>query len=114
MNNRIFFAVFIPILIVEIVANASWIAISYDWRIRGNVGLSYTISIFAGALSGWAWCWMAQAIRQDHMFVANIMWDILVSIVFISLPILFYGIKLDIQTAIGTAIAVLGLLIMKA
>jgi uncharacterized membrane protein len=105
--------IIIPIIIVEILTNSAWVVISYDWKVRGNVSLSYTLSILAGALSGWAWAYMALAMQKNQMFQANLWWDFLVTIIFLSLPILFYGVRLDLQSCIGTALAVIGLLLMK-
>lgn len=101
------------VVFAEVVANSAWIAVSYDHRVRGNASLAYALSIAAGALSGWMWCYMAMAMEKHQMFVANMAWDVGVTIIFLSLPILFYGVRLDLQTCIGTTIAVLGLLIMK-
>jgi len=105
--------IIIPIFIVEILTNSVWVAVSYDPRIRSNVTLCYCLSIIAGGLSGWAWAYMAMAMQKNQMFVANLWWDFMVTMIFISLPILFYGVRLDLQTSIGTALAVIGLLLIK-
>lgn len=106
--------IFIPILIAEIACNSAWIVVSYDERVRANTSLAYFISIAGGAVSGLAWCYMAKSVRQDQMFVANILWDALVSCVFCLLPILLYGLHLNGKTILGAIVAVIGLTIMGA
>jgi uncharacterized membrane protein len=104
--------VLIPVFIVEILTNSAWICVSYYSAIRNNSYLAYFLSILAGAFSGAAWCYMAKNTLQNDMFFMNILWDAIVSIIFISLPIVFFGVRLDPQTAIGTALAAIGLFIM--
>ena len=112
--NKFLLSVVFPVFIVEVIANSAWIMVSYDERVRNNVVLSYTISILAAGLSGLAWCYLAQSMRQDQMFVTNMFWDASISIIFITLPIFMYGVRLDTQTTIGAVIAIIGLLLMKA
>ena len=106
------FPILIPVFLVEIITNSAWVAISYDWRLRGNTSLACSLSIAAGALSGAAWFYMSKGVEQNQMFFYNLVWDFIVSLIFIALPILFYGVRLDTQTTIGTALAFIGLLIM--
>jgi len=111
MNKLI--PVLIPVFIVEIIANSAWIMVSYEPKIRTNTWLSYTIASLAGTLSGLAWCWMARSVSQNNMYLANLAWDWVVGIIFISLPIFYYGVKLDHQSLIGAIVAFAGLMIMS-
>jgi len=104
--------ILLPVFLVEVITNSAWVCISYDWRLRSNTTLACSLSVAAGALSGLAWFWMSRSVSQNQMFFANLAWDFIVSLLFISLPILFYGIRLDTQTTIGTSLAFIGLLIM--
>jgi len=110
MNKAI--TILLPVFLIEVIANSAWVCISYDWRFRSNTALACSLSVAAGAISGAAWFYMSRGISQNQMFFYNLVWDFIVSSIFIALPILFYGIKLDNQTAIGTALAFVGLLIM--
>ena len=112
--SRIFLSVFVPVFLVEIATNSAWIMVSYDWRVRSCITLSYTLSIAAGALSGMAWAYMALNIKNDDMYFANVAWDVMVTIVFFTIPVIAYGFKMDQQTLIGAVIAIAGLLLMKA
>jgi uncharacterized membrane protein len=69
--------------------------------------------MIAGALSAFAWCYMIRHLHQNQQYVANVMWDVAVTIIFIILPLIMYHIKLDAKTIIGTILAVIGLLVMK-
>jgi hypothetical protein len=112
MNHPIL-KVLLPVFLVEILTNSAWIAVSFDQRVRENFWLSYSIATIGGTLSGMAWCYLARNTPQEDMFFVNMAWDVIVTAIFISLPVFYYGLKLDIHTIGGAVLAAIGLLLMN-
>lgn len=104
----------IPVLIAVLISNIIWCMVSYDPNIRMNATLAYPLCVFAGSLSAFFWCYMIRHLNQSQQYIANVMWDVGVTIIFIILPLIMYNLKIDMKTIIGTIVAVIGLIIMKS
>jgi len=104
----------IPVILGVILSNVIWCMVSYDPNIRLNALLAYPMCVFGGSLSAFLWCYMIRHLQQSQQYVANVIWDVGVTIIFIVLPIIMYHVRMDIKTAIGIAVTLVGLLIIKA
>jgi len=104
----------IPVVIAVLLSNIIWCMVSYDPSIRMNALLAYPMCVFGGSLSAFFWCYMIRHLQQSQQYIANVMWDVGVTLIFIVLPLIMYHIRMDLKTAIGTAVAVIGLIIIKS
>jgi uncharacterized membrane protein len=103
----------IPVIIAITVSNIIWCMVSYDPSIRMGT-YAYHLCVFGGLISSFAWCYMIRNLQQSQQYIANVMWDVGVTLIFLILPLTMYHIKMDLKTGIGTAVAVIGLIIIKS
>jgi hypothetical protein len=107
------FGMIFIVMVGAIIGNALFSMVSYDPSIRNNIWQAYPIVIIANTISACCWCYMARSLTTAQQFIANVFWDIGITLLFIVIPILMYNVRPDIKTIVGTVIAIIGLIVIK-
>ena len=72
--------------------------------------IGFTISGAEGVL----WFWLVRCMpNKESTLIISLVWDVLMTSVFIIVPILMFHVRLDWKTSIGFAFCVVGLIILK-
>jgi len=105
------FAVAIALVII---CYGAFSVVSYDTYFDSRPVLAYTISIAAAVVATAMWLYLVRTYSEKKdIFVLNTVWDVVVSIITILVPLFMYNIKMDMKTLIGCVIAIIGILITK-
>jgi drug/metabolite transporter (DMT)-like permease len=100
------------ILLGVIVAEITFVSISYNDSIRLDAWKIYPIGVAAGILVTTCWIYMIRHLSPKHIFFANFAWDITVTVLCTLLPIFIYGIKLDLKATVGCILAFVGIVLI--
>ena len=95
-----------------IVANLIYAYVSFNEDVRTVAWKAYSFAIFASAIGASSWIYMIRHLKHDHIFLANLSWDVLVAILIVILPIFIYGIKLDLKAILGCILAISGIILV--
>lgn len=76
---------------------------------------AYSLGVIASIVSTMTWLYMIRhyAENKNSILYINLLWDVVASLIYVILPIIFFDIKLDAKTAIGCIITIVGLIITK-
>lgn len=96
-----------------IFANVLYVFISFNDAIRTDAWRVYPLGIFGGIVGTVSWIYMVRHLAGNkQIFLANFGWDITVTVLCALLPILMYGVKIDLKTLIGCILAISGIVLM--
>ena len=105
------FAVAIALVII---CYGAFSVVSYDTYFDSRPVLAYTISIAAAVVATAMWLYLVRTYSEKKdIFVLNTVWDVVVSLITILVPLFMYNIKMDMKTVIGCVLAIVGILITK-
>jgi len=101
-------------LTLVIICYGSFSIISYDTYFDSRPVLAYSIAIGSAIVATAMWLYLIRTYSEKKdIFVVNVVWDVVVSIITILVPLLVYNIKMDMKTVIGCVLAIIGILIAK-
>lgn len=95
---------------------ANWVYahVAYNKYFEDKPFLAYFISIGAAAITTAAWVLLIRNVKAvKDVFITNLIWDVGATILCVTFPILMFNVKLDLKTAIGCTLAILGIIITK-
>jgi drug/metabolite transporter (DMT)-like permease len=96
------------------IANTIYAMAAYDPEFKTNPWKGYGLPMLVAMLSTAAWMWLIRSIDSDRQtFWINMAWDVGATLICIIMPVFLYGVKVDTRTAIGCAISIIGLMIVK-
>jgi hypothetical protein len=95
-----------------IIANLIYAYVSFNEHVRTDAWKAYPLGIFASAIGAISWMYMIRHLRHEHIFLANLSWDVLVALLIVILPIFIYGIKLDLKAILGCILAISGIILV--
>lgn len=98
--------------LVAIIANVTYVYISFNDNVRMNAFKAYPFAITVSALGGAAWVYLVRNLDRKHIFATNLSWDVLVTLLCTLLPIVMYGIKLDFKAVLGCILAIAGVVLV--
>jgi drug/metabolite transporter (DMT)-like permease len=88
--------------------------VAYDKSFENKPVLSYCLANLGGFISISSWMFLIRQLKDDkHILIINIVWDVGITLMVILFPIFLFNVKLDLKTAIGCSIALLGIFIAK-
>ena len=72
------------------------------------------VGTFFGAIITFIWYFAAKQFGdKDRMYTFNLMWDSIMLLIYYSLPLLFFGAKLDRWGCVALTLIVLGIIVLK-
>ena len=77
---------------------------------------TYLLGIVGGSMCTCSWLYLIRNYSNNNnnlIYFINLFWDVIVCLMFVILPLIFFDIKMDTKSVIGCVIAVMGLIIMK-
>jgi len=105
---------FTTTIILVIICYGAFSVVSYDTYFDSRPALAYGISIVAALVATIMWLYLIRTYdKKADIFVVNIIWDVVVSLITILVPLFMYNIKIDMKTLIGGILAIAGVLITK-
>lgn len=96
---------------------ANWVYahVAYNKYFQERPFTAYAVSILAAAITTAAWVLLIRNVKATKdVFITNLIWDVGATILCVTLPIIMFNVKLDMKTAIGCVIAIVGIIITKA
>ncbi len=102
----------ISLLAISVIYSIStYITYSEDWR---KSIWYYPFSITIAVIAAIIWCSMIRLIDEKKgIYIYSLVWDTIVCCVFYFIPLLFFGVKLDKISALGLAMMIGGLVLIK-
>jgi|LakMenEpi03Aug12_release.lakeMendotaPanAssembly.Ray.scaffolds.fasta_scaffold294490_2 hypothetical protein len=101
-------------IILVIICYGAFSVISYDTYFDNRPVLAYSISIIAAVVATAMWLYLVRTYdEKKDIFVINVIWDVVVSMITILVPLFMYNVKMDMKTLIGGILAIVGVLITK-
>ncbi len=105
---------FTTTIILVIICYGVFSVVSYDTYFDSRPELAYGISIVAAVVATVMWLYLVRTYHEKKdVFVINVIWDVVVSMITILVPLFMYNVKMDMKTLIGGILAVVGVLITK-
>ena len=95
-----------------IIANQIYAYVSFNESVRTDAWRAYPLGILASIIGAASWMYMIRHLKHEHIFLANLSWDVLVALLLILVPIFMYGIKLDTKAILGCILAVSGIILV--
>ncbi len=95
-----------------VAANLIYAYVSFNEHVRTDALKAYSLGIFASAIGATSWMYMIRHLKHEHIFLANLSWDVLVALLIVILPIFIYGIKLDFKAILGCILAISGIVLV--
>ena len=101
-------------LIAMCVVTWLYTIVAYDkWFVDKPV-LSYFVANLGGIISISTWMFLIRQLKDDkYILIVNVVWDVGITLMVILFPIFLFNVKIDLKTAIGCTLAVLGIIIAK-
>jgi drug/metabolite transporter (DMT)-like permease len=110
-RKMLLFAITITLVII---CYAAFSVISYDTYFDTRPVMAYGISIVAALVATVMWLYLIRTYdKKTDIFVVNVIWDVVVSLITILVPLFMYNVKMDMKTLIGAILAIVGVLITK-
>ena len=110
-RKMILFATTITLVII---CYGAFSIISYDTYFNTRPVLAYGISIVAALVATVMWLYLIRTYdEKTDIFVVNVIWDVVVSLITILVPLFMYNVKMDMKTLVGGILAIVGVLITK-
>ena len=101
-------------IILVIICYGAFSVISYDTYFDNKPVLAYGISSVAALVATIMWLYLIRTYdEKSDIFVVNVIWDVVVSLITILVPLFMYNVKMDTKTLIGAILAIVGVLITK-
>jgi len=110
-RKMLLFAITITLVII---CYGAFSVISYDTYFDTRPVMAYGISIVAALVATVMWLYLIRTYdEKTDIFVVNVIWDVVVSLITILVPLFMYNVKMDMKTLIGAILAIVGVLITK-
>lgn len=87
--------------------------ICYNNEVRNSKYFIF-LGLILGNLTSFLWFYLAKMLQEkEKIYFASVIWDVLLFLVFILIPIFFFEVKLNKYCILGLTMIVLGLLLFK-
>lgn len=88
--------------------------ITYD-DTRRNSNYCIPIAAMSGTVSALLWAMAIRCIDDNHgIYVYDLIWDAMLTLIFILVPIVWFGVRFNKVEVIGITLVGIGLLVLKA
>lgn len=82
---------------------------------RRNSNYCIPIAAVSGVMSATLWAVAARYIDNNHrIYVYDLIWDTMITMIFILVPVIWFGVKFNKTEMIGIVVTGIGLLLLKA
>ena len=89
------------------------VVLSYSYKLKAS-SLFFPIGLTLALIVNYLWLYIAKiSINKHDIYLRGLVWDSMIVGCYVLIPILFYGVKFNITTAIGIGLVVLGLILTK-
>jgi len=100
--------------LIGFIVYASQAALGYSTAFKTSP-FYFPVSVSTSVMSGFLWFAIAKRLGGDHAAVLRygFIWDSMILLAYALVPILCFGVKLDLKTSIGLGLVVAGTVVLK-
>lgn len=86
---------------------------TYNDNIKNSIWY-YPLGVSLGTITATLWFYVCTLLPdKNKVYVYSLFWDTIMVMVYYGLPILFFGVKLDKITAVGSTLILAGIMVLK-